>query len=409
MTEGAMETSRAIDVAVPRWRRIVGTILLIVGCVLVPVSLSAVWVRNTLLDTDNYVETVGPLASDPAVQQAVATRVTDAPFSNADVQAKIADALPARAAFLAEPVANGVHDAIERATLRLAETERFETLWERANRRAHTALVNVLTGGGSRVSTENGAVAVNVGQIVDNVKQRLDAQGITIFDDVEVPADKQQLVIVQSDDLKQVQGLVDLLQTLAWVLPVVALACFAGAIGLSRNRRRTIQRGALGVAFAVAVQLVVLKAGRNLYLDAVTTKKSTPGAPASVWDQLTSFLRTSGLAVIAVALVIAFAAWVVGPSRGCARAARLVASRPRDLWQWRWRCHAGPVATFVADSKALLRGIGVAIAFVVLILWNHPTAATVLVIALVLVLYLVALELVGRNASRAHGTDTAAT
>src|SRR5215213_1235624 len=79
---------------VPRWRRIVGTILLIVGCVLVPVSLTAVWVRNTLLDTDNYVSTVGPLASDPHVQQGIANRVTDALFANVDVEEKVADALP---------------------------------------------------------------------------------------------------------------------------------------------------------------------------------------------------------------------------------------------------------------------------------------------------------------------------
>jgi hypothetical protein len=53
----------------------------------------------------------------------------------------------------------------------------------------------------------------------------------------------------------------------------------------------------------------------NNSLDAVTTKKSTPGAADAVWDQLTSFLRTSGFTVVALALVIAFAAWVVGP--GC--------------------------------------------------------------------------------------------
>jgi hypothetical protein len=383
---------------VSRWRRIVGTILLIGGCVLVPVSLSAVWVRNTLLDTDNYVSTVAPLASDPAVQQAIANRVTDALFTDADVEQRISGALPSRAAFLAAPLADGVRNAIERATLRLAESSRFETFWERANRRAHEALVNVLTGGGSRVSTENGAVAVNVGQIVENVKQRLDAKGITIFDDVEVPADKQQLVIVQSDDLEQVQGLVDLLQTIAWVLPVVALACFAAAIGLSGNRRRTIQRGALGVAFAVAVQLVLLKAGRNLYLDAVTTKKSTPGAAGSVWDQLTTFLRASGFTAIAVALVIAFAAWVVGPSSA--------ATTVRGWWHRALGrsgdegATAGPVAGFVGRSKTLLRGVGVAIAFVVLIAWNHPTALTVLVIGIVLVVYLVVLELLGRNATR---------
>ena len=392
---------------VPRWRRVVGAILLIVGCVLVPLSLSAVWVRNTLLDTDNYVSTVGPLASDPHVQQAVANRVTDALVDDASVEQKISSALPPRAAFLAAPLADGVRSAVERATLRLAQSNRFETFWERANRRAHEALVNVLTGGGGRVTTENGAVAVNVEEIIANVQQRLDARGITIFDDVQVPPDKQQLVIVQSDDLEQVQGLVDLLQTIAWVIPFVALACFAAAIGLSGNRRRTIFRGALGVAVAVAVELVLLKAGRNLYLEAVTTNRSTPGAAGSVWDQLTSFLRTSGLTVIALALVIAFVAWVVGPSSAAASV--------RGWWHRAFGSArgsgdeaepAGPVAVFVARSKPLLRGIGVAIAFVVLIAWNHPTALTVLVVGIVLVVYLVVLELLGRNATRVPALDS---
>jgi hypothetical protein len=395
---------------VPRWRRIVGTVLLVVGCVLVPVSLSAVWVRNTLLDTDNYVSTVGPLASDPQVQHAIANRITDALFDDVDVEQKISDALPPRAGFLAAPVANAVQTVINDAALRLAESDRFATLWEKANRRGHDAVVNVLTGGGSRVSTESGTVAINTGQIVDNVKAKLDARGIDILDDVNPPAGSQEFVLFQSDELEQVQGLVDLLQTLAWVLPLVALACFAGAIGLSGNRRRTIERGAIGVAFAVALQLVLLKAGRSLYLDAVTTKKSTPGAAGAVWDQLTSFLRTAGFTVIALALVIAFAAWVVGPSSA--------ATSLRHWWHRTLETSSasgadatppGPVARFVARSKPLLRGIGVAIAFVVLIAWNHPTPLTVLVIGLVLVVYLVIVELLGRSATHEPAADTTMT
>ena len=389
----------------PRWRRIVGAVLLVVGCVLVPVSLSAVWVRNTLLDTDNYVSTVGPLADDPQVQQAIANRVTDALFANVDVEEKVADALPPRAGFLATPVADGIRTAVEAATLRLAESDRFETLWENANRRAHEAVVNVLTGGGSRVTTEDGTVAIDTAQIVENVKAKLDARGITVFDDVRTAATSSSCSSSPTT-WREVQGLVDLLQTIAWVLPFVALACFAGAIALSGNRRRTVQRGAIGVAFAVAVQIVLLKAGRNLYLDAVTTKKSTPGAAGSVWDQLTSFLRTAGFAVIAVALVIAFVAWVVGPSSS--------ATSLRGWWDRTLGTSSasdagapGPVASFVARSKPLLRGLGAAIAFVVLIAWNHPTALTVLGVGVLFVVYLVVLELLGtqRDARTGHGHD----
>ena len=48
----------------PRWRRIVAAVLVTVGVLLVPVSMSAIWVRRTLLDTDQYVATVGPLAEE---------------------------------------------------------------------------------------------------------------------------------------------------------------------------------------------------------------------------------------------------------------------------------------------------------------------------------------------------------
>jgi hypothetical protein len=397
----------AVVTDAPRWRRVVGSILVVLGCLLVPVSLSAVWVRNTLLNTDNYVSTVGPLASNPQIQQALADKVTNGIFARVDVNAKIAAALPARAGFVAAPIADGLHSAIDAAALRLFESRRFQTLWENANRRAHPVVVGVLTGGGSRVSTTNGAVAIDIGQIFDNVKQRLDAKGITIADKVTLPANRQEFVLFQSSGLAQVQGLVDLLQKLAWVLPFLALVCFAGAIGLSKNRRRTLQRGAIGVAFAVAIQLVLVKAGRSLYLDAVTNKNSTPGAAGAVWDQLTGFLRTSAIATVVLALVIAVAAWIAGPSSG--------ATRLRGWWHRTLgrsgssadgtATEAGPVATFVAKSTPVLRGLGVGIALIVLIVWDHPTAVTVLVVGLVLLVYLAVIELLGRTARTELITD----
>ena len=75
----------------------------------------------------------------------------------------------------------------------------------------------------------------------------------------------------------------------------------------------------------------------------------------------------------------------------------------------RGRRDAGPVASFVARSKPMLRGLGAAIAFIVLILWNHPTALTVLGIGVVLVVYLVVIELLGRSATHDPVADTTAT
>ena len=52
--------------------------LLVLGCGLAALSVVAIWLRVTLLDTDRYVKTVAPIAAEPAVQQAVANRLDTA-------------------------------------------------------------------------------------------------------------------------------------------------------------------------------------------------------------------------------------------------------------------------------------------------------------------------------------------
>ena len=77
------------------WLRSTAVVVLFaVGFALVPIAGLAVWSRNTLLDTDRYVETVAPLSDDPNVINSVAGRVTDAIFAQIDVEAELAANLP---------------------------------------------------------------------------------------------------------------------------------------------------------------------------------------------------------------------------------------------------------------------------------------------------------------------------
>jgi len=52
---------------VPRWRRVVVALLVVLGCVLAPLSVLSIWLKTTLLDTSSYVATMAPLAEDPDV------------------------------------------------------------------------------------------------------------------------------------------------------------------------------------------------------------------------------------------------------------------------------------------------------------------------------------------------------
>jgi hypothetical protein len=108
-------------VARRRWRTILATLLIVRACVLAPLSVVAIWTRNQVTNTDRYVATVSPLASDPAIQNAIADQITAQVFTYLDVQGLTAQAaealaqrgnLPPRLAdqlqAFAVPIANGV-------------------------------------------------------------------------------------------------------------------------------------------------------------------------------------------------------------------------------------------------------------------------------------------------------------
>lgn len=71
--------NEALKAAVPRtnWRGVVGTLLVVFAVVLAPLAVTGIWVQRTITDTDRWVETLGPLAADPAIQAAVSDFVVE--------------------------------------------------------------------------------------------------------------------------------------------------------------------------------------------------------------------------------------------------------------------------------------------------------------------------------------------
>jgi hypothetical protein len=51
-------------------------LLIVVGCVLAPLSVVAVWTANQVSDTSRYVANVEPLIRDPAIQNALTDKLT---------------------------------------------------------------------------------------------------------------------------------------------------------------------------------------------------------------------------------------------------------------------------------------------------------------------------------------------
>ena len=95
-----------------RWRAVTATTLIVIGCLLAPIAVVAVWADDQISDTDRYVETVAPLADDPAVQAAVTDSITEQVFTYVDVEALTKQALAALNQQGVSPQVTGQLDAL---------------------------------------------------------------------------------------------------------------------------------------------------------------------------------------------------------------------------------------------------------------------------------------------------------
>ena len=255
-------------------------LLITLACLLAPLSVLAVWSSTTVSNTDRYVETVAPLAKDPDVQAAVTDAVTRQVFTYVDVSAltiQLLDrlqgqGLPPRLAgqlqALAPPISNGVQGFVHDQVAKIVASPAFATAWTEANRVAHQQMVNVLSGQqGGAVSAKNGAVTINLGPFVQQVKERLVAQGFTVA--ANIPAVNTSFTVFQSQDVTKAQGAYRLLNTLGTWLPILALVLLAIGVYVAKSHRRALLAAALGVAGGMLLLGVILAVVRPLYLGSV--------------------------------------------------------------------------------------------------------------------------------------------
>ncbi len=381
---------------VPRWRRILAWVLLVLSCILVPLSVAAVWTRSELLDTDRYVQTVAPLARNAEIQEAIARRLSTVLFDNVDVEELATDALPSQASFLAGPLESALENFVDDAILRILQTEQFAEFWDEANRRAHAQVERALTGGGPVISTENGRVTLDLSGLAVEVRSALSERGIGIFDDLPIGTLALRFTLFDADSLEKAQDAIELIDTLRIVLPILVVVFGVGAVLLAADHRRMIFRWGVGLIIATLVLGFGIAFGRDLYLDALPESSSQP-ANAAAFDIVVRFLRNSNRIVFLVGLIMALGAWLAGPSK----AAMFLRSRTSGALEGVGEqagtggAFAG-VARFVARYVNVFRVGGAVLAFVILIWMDHPDATAVLWLLLALLVYLAVIVIVAR-------------
>jgi hypothetical protein len=306
----------------PGWRWTGAVVLLLVAALLTTFSVVARYARDEIINTDEYVATVTPLASDPDVQMAVANRVSTAVIDKIDIPKLVNDLAAATgrpradeiASAIAGPVTGYVESFVNKTVLRFVQSPQFEKLWVNANTKAHTQLSAVLTGEGTRVvKTQGDQIIVEVGPLVDQVKQDLINSGFSIAS--KIPSVSVQVSVLTVENLPRIQSYVKLLDNLATWLPLAALVVLALGIWLAPRHRRAALLGVIMIAVLMIVMLVLLNALRNTYTNQVANKGLNVPAALSIYDTLLRFLVRAIEALLLVSVVAAVWLWLAGPGR----------------------------------------------------------------------------------------------
>ncbi|MFD0143562.1 MULTISPECIES: hypothetical protein [unclassified Streptomyces] len=382
-----------------RLRSFFAALLIVLGCVLAPLGIVAAWTADTIGDTDRYVETVAPLASDPDVQAAVANRVTGAVMEHIDLQSLLEGVAPEQRPLLekalgrlGDSLEGAVRSFVHEKTQEVVASDAFETVWTDANRAIHTSVVRALTGSGEgAVQIKNDTVTVDLAPVIERVKTRLVDSGLTVAE--KIPEVHTDFTVLKSDDIGKVKTGFRLLELMGFWLPVIAVLLAAGGVLLSAHRRRSLIAAALGFAAAALVLGIGLTVFRTVYLNALPDTVSQAAA-GSVYDALVRLLRTTVRMVVTLGVVLAVAAWLSGPGRS--------ATVVRDLWHSgiaatratadRVGMRTGPVGPFVRRHRVWITWILVAAAILAYVLWSYPTGWVVLGLALALLFALAVAE-----------------
>ncbi|MDH2416011.1 hypothetical protein [Nocardioides sp. CER19] len=394
------------------WRTFIATLLIVAMAILAPLAVVARWAHDEVSDTDRYVSTVAPLAHDPAVQRAVADRITTEIVSRLDVRQVTDQAvgalsqrgLPPLAATslqaLSGPLANAIQDFISRQVTAIVQSDAFSQAWEQANREAHTQMVAVLTGKGSdTVDVSNGVVSINLATIIETVKTRLVDRGFTLVE--KLPDVQAQFTVFQSADLEKAQTGFRLLSAVNTLLPILALVCLIGAVLVGRSRRRTLVAGAITLAASMLLLGVALNAFRSVYLDAVPADQLPADAAGAIYDQLAWFIRLNLRAILVLSLAVAFIAWVSGPSRTAVTVRRGTSGMIEVVRGGTARAglDTGRLGVALDSYRNAIRGVVLGGALLVYVMRDHPTGAFTLVLLAVAAVILLLVELLARPAA----------
>jgi hypothetical protein len=277
-------------------------VLVVAGVALLSLGL---WARYTIYDQDQFVEVVSGLSSDPVVQQ-VAIERTMAAIDQQIEERSANQALSPTIAFTYEMFRPEIEAGITQAL----QSPQWQPIWIQALREVHGPLTDLLKGHDTPylVQTDN-EVQINLFPLYEQAKTQLDAQGITLLDQLALTRDDLWISLLKGDTLIQVQDYVRLFNRLLAVGIIVSVLAAVGYVLLSNRKLRAMVWLLLAIGLGWLIQRIGLELGKRQLVEALETENERDAAQR-FYDTLVGDLRDFELWALIVATVVAVAIFI---------------------------------------------------------------------------------------------------
>ena len=243
---------------------------LLAGILTVAVGLGAMgsavgwWTHQILFDTDKWVETVGPIGTDPVVQEALASVVSTELIDLIRPGSRLVAIFPDVLDPIGELLGARIEELIREETAEFFASKAYADFWVGLNTTGHSTAVAIIRDEVPNVSTAGGVVTVDLEPFLTPMVDRVVAKArelgeslpevlltqfdvveaidemITQYEEEEFPDHLNNVVVYESSRLAAVQTTVAVFDRLVVILPIVTLMVAVLSLAIAPDRSRML-------------------------------------------------------------------------------------------------------------------------------------------------------------------------
>ncbi|HUD10205.1 MAG TPA: hypothetical protein VMR28_00865 [Candidatus Saccharimonadales bacterium] len=340
-----------------RWKTLIVGLCVAVAAVILLLGNIFFWAGNTMVNTNKYVATVGPLIEKPQIQSAIAEYTTVQIFKTTNVQQFVQQAIPPRAEFLVPQLTTQLQSYTQKSLTKILGSSAVHQYWYRSLARRHQALLKF-----SKSYTGNGTI--DVSDIYSRLSMNLAQTKLSFLAGKQLPPKVGSIQVATVGWLPVAHKFVT---NIGWYKAVVALA-FVGfsalAIWLSKRRRRTVIQ--LSVLYAIVMGVTLIATSVAGHITASHFSSNYQSAIQVAYNTiLASFvIQTFGLLVLSVLILLV--AWISGPYKSAVFVQKNVTNLlGGHLHELIFRNKAIPFTNWVRNYASTLQWLSVALGFIV--------------------------------------------